>query len=163
MKSRTPDYWVDPETGCWEWAKSRDGKRYPMKWVDGAPHLAHRWYWEQRNGPIPAGLVIDHVCANTFCVNPDHLEPVTQRENVMRSKGITAKNAQKTHCAKGHPFNEANTAFRKNGGRTCLACKRENNRCRMDKKRRESGVQRRGARGPYKPRVDADLHRREAA
>ena len=83
------------------------------------------------HGPIPEGLVIDHLCRNRACVNPAHLEPVSQRENVMRSPVAEgAINAAKTHCSQGHPFSPENTAtYRLNCASTtirrCLTCQKE--------------------------------------
>lgn len=83
--------------------------------------LAHREAYERANGPIPPGLTIDHLCRNRSCVNPEHLEAVTSRENTLRGFGVTAQNARKSHCVKGHPFNETNT-YHQAGRRQCRAC-----------------------------------------
>jgi hypothetical protein len=72
-------------------------------------------------GPIPEGLVIDHLCRNRGCINPTHMEPVTNAENVLRGEGPTAVNARKTHCKRGHPFDDVNTyVYAK--GRACRMC-----------------------------------------
>jgi hypothetical protein len=69
-------------------------------------------------------LVLDHLCRNRRCVNPEHLEIVTSVENVMRGEGFGPKNAAKTHCDKGHEFTPENTYIRTRaqGGRECRAC-----------------------------------------
>lgn len=83
---------------------------------------AHRVVWEALNGPIPEGMVIDHLCRNRSCVNPMHLEPVTVKENNLRGEGVGAKNMKKTECKSGHPFDESNTGWLGNGKRFCRQC-----------------------------------------
>lgn len=84
---------------------------------------AHRVAFELIRGCIPNGLVLDHLCRNRGCVNPDHLEPVTFRENIMRGVGYTAQQARKTHCRHGHEFTVENTYVWR-GGRICRTCRR---------------------------------------
>lgn len=86
--------------------------------------LAHRAAWEAANGPIPKGLVIDHLCRNRRCVNVKHLELVTPVENVMRGTGVTAANARKTHCRHGHELSGENLYLDKFGDRHCQTCRR---------------------------------------
>lgn len=95
-----------PELGpCWTWLgkphKSGYGRHSPT------PHAvvyAHRFSYELLVGPIPGDLQIDHLCRNTMCVRPEHLEAVTQRVNGLRSMSPHAVNARKTQCPKGHPL-----------------------------------------------------------
>jgi hypothetical protein len=90
---------------------------------------AHRAVYEMEVGPIADGLEIDHLCRNRGCVNPAHLEPVTHKENVLRGATVPGLNAVKTHCLRGHEFDEENTRhIARNGRRVCRACMRE--RCR---------------------------------
>ncbi len=77
-------YIVDPETGCWLWQRKRRPNGYGQVY-DGARIVhAHRLYYERANGPIPVGLVVDHLCRNKSCVNPEHLEAVGQSTNTHR-------------------------------------------------------------------------------
>lgn len=96
--------------------------------------LAHRFAYEDIVGPILEGLTIDHLCRVRHCVNPAHLEPVTHLENVRRGNGGLNQLA-KTHCPKGHPYDEENT-YRlpsRPSGRYCRACRRERNRAQYMK------------------------------
>jgi len=78
------DYWVDPVSGCWVWQRYLSIDGYALKRRDGKKIPAHRYYYELYRGPIPTGLMIDHLCRNHACVNPFHLEPVTAKENAAR-------------------------------------------------------------------------------
>lgn len=113
------------DDGCWEWTggKTSDGA-YPRFCIAKAQYvLAHRWSYEHHVGPIPDGLTIDHLCRFTLCVNPAHLEPVTNVENVMRGEGAGARNARKTHCKRGHEFTPENTYVGRGGRkRQCRTC-----------------------------------------
>jgi hypothetical protein len=92
---------------------------------DGAEkrYMAHRFVWEQIVGPIEKGMVLDHLCKNKRCVNPEHLEMVTQAMNAYRG-GADGGNAAKTHCPRGHEYSPENTYYRSNGWRQCRACAR---------------------------------------
>lgn len=110
--------------GCW----IPDGHRnngYAIFTFNGASSMAHRASWELLVGPIPEGLQLDHLCRVRACVNPDHLEPVTQRENTLRGVSPVAENARKTHCPQGHPFAGSNLRVEKakyGSARRCLTC-----------------------------------------
>jgi hypothetical protein len=120
--------------GCWEWTGSRTSDRvYPRFCVAKTRYvLAHRWSYEHYVGPIPDGLTIDHLCRNTLCVNPKHLEPVTAVENVMRGEGVCAQNARKTHCKRGHALTPENIYHKRSRkgqpGRQCKRCTLEASR-----------------------------------
>ena len=115
---------VNPETSCWEWTGCRDnrpGKGYGYVRLGGKTRLAHRALYQMFVGPIPDGLQVDHLCRNTGCVNPEHLEAVTPQLNVLRSE-----RAQRTHCPKGHVYDDDNTYIRPDAGhRDCRRCKRD--------------------------------------
>ena len=112
------------ENGCWRWQRSCNRDGYSQVTYGGVAMNVHRLSYETFVGPIPEGLHIDHLCRVRDCVNPEHLEPVTPRENTMRSPiAQAALNAAKTHCAQGHAYDAANTYLYK-GARICRACNR---------------------------------------
>lgn len=113
-------------SGCIEWTGTVDRYGYGQfrpGGRDSANMGAHRWAYETHVGPIPTGLHIDHLCRNRRCVNPDHLEPVTPRENVMRGISPTSINARKTHCVAGHPLSGDNI-YPDSKQRVCKVCKK---------------------------------------
>lgn len=85
---------------------------------------AHRVVYEHFRGPIPPGLVIDHLCRVRHCVNPWHLEAVTQAENIMRGTSPIPQQVARTHCPRNHPYDEANTYVARDGSRECRECRR---------------------------------------
>ena len=113
-------------TGCWLWSGWSDRDGYGFTWVGGTKGKnvrLHRLTYRMFRGEIPSWLQPDHLCSNTGCINPAHLELVTPRENILRSNSIAARNIQKTHCDHGHPFDEKNTYYYK-GWRSCRQCHR---------------------------------------
>jgi HNH endonuclease len=120
---------IDDATGCWIWQrKCMKRDRYGLMTVAKRTRLAHRVAYEAFVGPIPDGLQLDHLCRNRPCVNPAHLEPVTSRENVLRSPiAQAALNAAKTHCPRGHEYTSENTylcgPYKR--WRLCRRCMRE--------------------------------------
>lgn len=115
-------------TECWLWTASIKPQGYGEFWA-GEDHVyAHRFAYVLLVGPIPAGLQIDHLCRVRRCVNPAHLQPVTQRENVLRGEGFSAANAAKAECPSGHPYAGGNLSVRKGGWRGCRECKRARDR-----------------------------------
>lgn len=89
---KTPtQYVIDESSGCWNWQWSTGSKEYGQLRDTGKTKRAHRVFYERAKGPIPKGLVIDHLCRNKRCVNPDHLEAVTQGENCRRGLSCKSK------------------------------------------------------------------------
>jgi hypothetical protein len=121
-------YAVNHETGCWEWTSpiTPDTRRGLFR-LDGRQRLAHRVSYELFVGPIPEGLVIDHLCCVSHCVNPAHLEAVTPEENRRRQA------ERQTHCRNGHPLSGENLAL----VRTCRTCRAAAEERHVAKKRRE--------------------------
>lgn len=113
-------------TSCWNWTGRKDADGYGSFFFQDRGYRAHRWIYEYSVGQIPDGLVIDHLCRNRGCVNPAHMEPVTNAENVMRGVGIAPTLAARTHCPRGHEYTPENTYTRpsSNGHRACLTCRR---------------------------------------
>jgi hypothetical protein len=132
MRGTLLDRLVDKFTigdGCWEWTASKNWGGYGTISEGGRAGrdlLAHRALYELMVGPIPEGLQIDHLCRNRGCVRPDHMEPVTQQENIRRGMASGSRGRQ-THCANGHEFTEEN--IRRTGPegryRVCRACQKE--------------------------------------
>jgi hypothetical protein len=112
---------------CWTWTACMNRAGYGL-FSDGRVYLAHRWSFEEFVGPIPNGLVIDHLCRTRACVNPAHMQTVTPRTNILRGVGAGALNAAKTHCPKGHPYDEVNTLYQGIDGRRCATCQRPTGR-----------------------------------
>jgi hypothetical protein len=128
------------DTGCIEWIAGGYGMFF-IDWAGGRNLrvLAHRWSYEYHVGPIPDGLTIDHLCRNPACVNPDHLEPVTHRENVLRGTSRAAIHAAKTECVNGHPFSGDNLILRGNGRwRDCRECTRAKHRRRYHRLKKKA-------------------------
>lgn len=133
-RSQPDDFWkrVDKTDTCWLWTgPTQPHNGYGRLGYRGRSVFAHRLAYELLVGPIPDGLTLDHLCRVRTCVNPLHLEPVTQRENTLRGDTIAAANARKTSCKRGHPFSPENTHIYCHRGtvrRSCKECNRQRNR-----------------------------------
>lgn len=125
------DYWdrfwakVDFSGDCWEWtACTKNG--YGKFGRTGGTQIAHRIAYELLVGPVPSEITLDHLCRNRPCVNPDHLEPTTRGDNVLRSHAsLPGQNRRKTHCPRGHELTGDNLYDTASGYRMCKTCHRE--------------------------------------
>jgi hypothetical protein len=120
-------YAVDGETGCWLWQAYIRPDGYGTFMVAGKNFRAHRWSYEQFAGPIADGLVIDHLCRNRSCVNPEHLEPVTSFVNTIeRGMGQRAVTYRERRCKRGHELTEDNLyrSPTNSAVRQCISCRK---------------------------------------
>jgi hypothetical protein len=125
------------DTGCWKWTGAQGKHGYGRFYINDHPsgrtsHAAHRVSYEMHKGAIPSGLVIDHLCNNPSCVNPDHLESKTNRENIIRGKGELMRIHRTGICRRGH----ARTPETIYGDRHCRQCAADGER---DRARKRSG------------------------
>lgn len=119
----------NPDTGCHEWAAAACHLGYGRFGIDNRTYLAHRVAWTLAHGKdIPDGLQIDHRCRNPRCVNPDHLDAVTPRDNTLASNAPTALNAAKFACDRGHLLIGHNLMTGPTGKRRCRICTNSNTR-----------------------------------
>jgi hypothetical protein len=142
LRERFDAKWMcDDATGCWNWTAQINCGGYGCFSKNGRLHLAHRVAYELYQGAIPSGLFIDHLCRNRRCVNPAHLEPVTNQVNVDRGTVATVNRARqlaKTHCRNGHLLSGENLYIAPSSGqRVCRICRVERKRrarCLIPKK-----------------------------
>lgn len=116
---------TDPVTGCYVWTGALSPFGYGVAYSIHFPtRQAHRLMYLAAVGHVERSQHIDHLCRNRACVNPEHLDPVAPRTNILRGEGVAAKNSRKTHCKWGHPFTEDNVWIMAGGGRCCRTCSR---------------------------------------
>lgn len=113
---------INKTHSCWLWTGAKNAGGYGYYRANGKTYKAHRYAYELYRSEIPEGLVVDHLCKVRDCVNPEHLEPVTQKENLYRGDTIAAISRAKTHCKYGHEFTVKNTIIKTNGSRNCRTC-----------------------------------------
>jgi hypothetical protein len=128
--THSPGSYIVAESGCWIWQRAISSTGYGVTSVAGRHGPAHRVMYERLKGAIPVGMQLDHLCRVRACVNPDHLEPVSQAENIRR--------ARPSHCKHGHEFTEENTWLRYVPGRemphrTCKQCGRDRQRGKRER------------------------------
>jgi hypothetical protein len=112
---------VDKTETCWLWTATLNGSGYGQITIGRKNWMAHRVAYSLVIGPIPEGLEVDHLCRVRSCVNPEHLEPVDHRTNMLRSP-VTELHAD---CYRGHPLTEGNLLIFADGLRRCAICRRE--------------------------------------
>lgn len=115
---------VGKTNNCWLWTGGQKGAGYGRFSFKSEDILAHRFSYELFKGEIPIELEIDHLCRVRNCVNPDHLEAVTRKVNVLRGDSFSATNSKKTHCKQGHEFTPENT-YQYSKQRKCKTCTKE--------------------------------------
>lgn len=121
---------IDRQTvaGCWLWTGVILSEGYGQIRVDGAKHLVHRWAYEHLVRPVPAGMVLDHLCRNRACVNPAHLDVVKQGTNVARGMSPSAIAWRTGRCARDHDLTDPANVYVWEGRpthRACRACRNE--------------------------------------
>lgn len=111
------------EGDCILWLGTKDQNGYGQMFANGRLTRVHRLAYQWAKGPIPKGYEIDHLCRTRACVNPEHLEAVTRRTNVLRSLNQAAFQAQQTHCLRGHPLSGQNLYITPDARRQCRTCR----------------------------------------
>lgn len=116
---------INKDNDCWDWVSNIGKSGYGSFGVKKATFTAHRVSWSIFVGDVKKDMVLDHLCSNRKCVNPDHLREVTHRENLMASSLTMASiNSSKTKCKRGHALEGENIYKTSKGGRQCVQCRR---------------------------------------
>ena len=127
---RLEKYYIpEPMSGCWIWIGAKKSTGYGVtRWNGKKNALPHRIAYTLLCGPIPTGLTIDHLCRNRLCVNPSHMEAVTNKVNILRGNSFSAQNSRKTKCPRGHKYNRIGKKPDGTIGRICGTCQKEYSR-----------------------------------
>ena len=117
---------IELPNGCHQWQGPLDKDGYGYFFLRRKSRRAHRVAWYMQRGGIPEGMVINHICRNRWCVNPQHMQLLTPRENNLQdSNSIPAINARKTHCKNGQEFDKVQTVKSGKSYRVCSICERD--------------------------------------
>lgn len=114
---------VSRSPGCWIWTGAKNSCGYGYATINSVRYLAHRVSYVIHRGEIPEGLVIDHLCRTPLCVNPSHLEVVTDAENTIRGNSPIAVAMAATHCKHGHEFSGDNLRIVTRKGKSHRRCR----------------------------------------
>lgn len=114
---------VQVTESCWVWTAAMDGHGYGAFWYQRKVAKAYRAAYEMFVGPVPEGMQLDHLCRNRACVNPAHLEPVSQQVNIARGASPSAISVRTNACSRGHDLSSA-AVRRPDGRRYCGECRR---------------------------------------
>lgn len=114
---------VEKKESCWNWTACRV-QGYGQFSIGGTRYRVHRISLALAGVAVPEELTVDHLCRNRACINPEHLEVVTNKVNALRGVGSPALNARKTHCIHGHELSGSNLHIGSDGYRECRACGR---------------------------------------
>jgi hypothetical protein len=134
---------VIPTEGCWHWIGYLSSRGYGRAWFERKQVAAHRAALKLLRGvDVPSGMEVDHLCRNRSCVNPDHLEVVDRRTNILRGLGACAANSRKTHCPRGHALSPDNLVPNLRY-RACAVCKKAQSRA-LSRRRAEKRLSAKG-------------------